>query len=156
MLQRGNKYLNKNHCVLDLLYRESWRIIAKYAGAARIIWRNVCKGSKAEAVITSKQGMGKKIMGVCHFLRCKQTTKGGPVMLFAQFFAISDIRIPPYSICLSKEKKAFARSETYELRLRLQICKAKLSAIWAIPSTMSNQYDLQLLKRKFLAAFSVH
>ena len=95
-------------------------------------------------------------MGVCHFLRRKQTTKGGPVMLFAQFFAISDIRIPHISVYQKRKSPLLGQNIVPPYESGLSICKAKLVAIWAIPSTLSNQHDLQLLKRKFLAAFTVH
>ena len=77
-------------------------------------------------------------------------------MLFAQFFAISDIRIPHIYVYQKRKSPLLGQNIVPPYESGLSICKAKLVAIWAIPSTLSNQHDLQLLKRKFLAAFTVH
>ena len=76
-------------------------------------------------------------------------------MLFAQFFAISDIRIPHISVYQKRKSPLLGQNIVPPYESGLSICKAKIADILAILSTISNQYDLQLLKRKFLAAFSV-
>ena len=92
-------------------------------------------------------------MEVCHFLRRKQTTKGGPVMLFAQFFAISDIRIPHISVYQKRKSPLLGQNIVPPYESGLSICKAKIDDILAIPSTISNQYDLQLLKKEIPCSF---